>query len=106
MKTLTLQDIPQDQLHVFIKKMDGYHGISIEDKSWVCNQESTPHKLTLYCYLISQGILFIEDQKLLSRIYGYVDLTSFINEFFKAKSIVSFTNLFFHEEIIICFLNW
>ncbi len=99
MKILSLQDIPQDQLQVFIEKMDGYHEISLQEKSWVYNQESTAYKLTLYCFLISQGILSVEGQKLKSRIDGYENLIQFIEEYFKGKCIVSFTDLFFMEDI-------
>jgi hypothetical protein len=100
MKTLTLIDIPQDQLQAFIAKMDGYHGISLIDKSWINDQESTAYKLTLFCYLISQGILFVKDQKLKSSVDGgYEDLIDFIHEYFKGKCIISFTDLFFLEDI-------
>jgi hypothetical protein len=108
MKILTLQDIPKDQLEAFIVKMNGYHGISTEDRSWVYNQKSTPNKLTLYCYLISQGILFFEDQKLKSKVDGYEDLISFIQEHFKSMCIISFTDLFFLEDIneAFCLGKW
>jgi hypothetical protein len=99
MKILSIQDIPKDQLEAFIVKMDGYHGISFEDKCWIYDQESKPHKITLYCFLISQGILFIEGQKLKSRIDGYDDLIEFIHVYFKSKSIVSFTDLFFLDDL-------
>ncbi len=51
MKILTLTDVPKNQLEPFITKMDGYHGISNEDKSWIYNQDSKPYKITLYCFL-------------------------------------------------------
>jgi hypothetical protein len=103
MKILTIKDIPQDQLKSFIQKMDGNHGISCNDKSWVYNQKSTPNKLTLYCYLISQGILFVEDQKLKSIVDGYENLIDFISQYFRGMSIVNFTDLFFLDEINECF---
>jgi hypothetical protein len=99
MKNLSLQDIPQDQLQAFIAKMDGYHGISLQEKSWVYNKESKPYKLTLFCYLISQGTLFVEGQKLLCKVDGYEDLIDFITEYFRGKSIVSFTDLFFLDDL-------
>jgi hypothetical protein len=105
MKTLTFKDIPQDQLQAFIAKMDGYHGISVNDIIWVYNQKSTPYKLTLYCYLISQGILFVEDQKLKGKVDGYENLILFIHDYFKGMCIVSFTDLFFLSDINEAFCN-
>jgi hypothetical protein len=99
MKIICLKDIPQDQLKAFIAKMDGYHGISLQEKSWVYNQESKPYKLTLFCYLISQGNLIVEGQKLVSKVDGYSYLIDFITEYFNGKSIVSFTDLFFLDDL-------
>lgn len=102
---ITINDINKDQLGKWINLMDGYHGISGQDKSWVHDNDSIPHKLTLYCYLIGRGFLFVEDRKLKSNLDGYETLIEFIQEFFKGKCIVNFTDLFFLEEINIAFCN-
>jgi hypothetical protein len=53
----------------------------------------------LYCYLISAGILYVENQKLNSFEEGYDELIDFIEDFFKGKDIVNFTDMLFLSEI-------
>ena len=105
MPLITLQDIPQDQLHNFIQKMDGYLGISVQDKSWVHDKKSKPYKLTLYCFLIAEGVFYVENQRLKSRFIGYNGLIEFVEDFFKGKCIVNFTDLFFLNDINESFNN-
>lgn len=99
MNPITLHNVPKDQLNNFIQKMDGYHGISNSDKSWVSDQESKPYQITLYCFLISIGVLFVDDKKLKSVIAGYDKLIDSMEDFFKGKCTLSFTDLFYLEEI-------
>ncbi len=63
------------------------------------NLESTAYKLTLYCFLINEGVLFVEGQKLKSQNDGYEDLIYFVEEYFRGKSIVSYTDLFFLDDL-------
>jgi hypothetical protein len=94
-KNITVQDIAQNQLDVFIKKMEWYHGISSIDRCWVYATTSKPYLITLYCYLIGSANLYIESGKLKSRSNGHDKLVNFIEEYFKGKCIRNFTDLFF-----------
>lgn len=96
---ITIDDINKDQLRKWINLMDAYHGISVDDKSWLYNAESKANKITLYFFLIGQGLLYVIDQRLKCRINGYEALIEFVEEFFKGKSIVNFIDLFFLSGI-------
>jgi hypothetical protein len=97
--SLKIKDIPKKELEEFIRLMDGYCGIFYSDISWVEEKSSPAYKITLYCYLIASGELFVEDQKLKSVSAGYSELIDFIEEYFRGKCIVNFTDLFFLNEI-------
>ncbi|MDG1278131.1 MAG: hypothetical protein P8O16_12685 [Algoriphagus sp.] len=79
--------------------MDGYAGIWDSDRSWMVHEHSQPVRVTLFCYLISQGKLYVEGQKLKSFDDGNDDLIQFIEGYFGNKCIVNFTDLFFLDEI-------
>jgi len=104
----SLTDISKKQLDEFIQLMEGYHGIWDSDRSWIIDQKSNAYKITLYCYLISAGVLYIENQKLKSFDSGYDGLIDFVEEFFKRKCIVNFTDMLFLDEInqAFCGGNW
>jgi hypothetical protein len=102
---LSLKDIPQNQLQKWVDKLDGYHGISKSDRSWICDKESKAYKLTLYCYLIGQGVFFVEQNLLKSYCGGYDSLIYFVQEHFVGKCIVSFTDLFFLKNLNEAFCN-
>jgi hypothetical protein len=94
-----IADIPKKELNHFIQLLEGYHGIWDSDKSWIQDENSRPVKITLYCYLISQGFLYVENQKLKSVCGEYSELIDSTEEFFRGKCIVNFTDLFFLNEI-------
>jgi len=94
-----LTDIPKEELDEFIRLIDGYQGIWDSDRSWINDENSNAYKITLYCYLISEGILFVENQKMKSFDSGYDRLIDFVEEFFKGKCIVNFTDMLFLDEI-------
>jgi hypothetical protein len=97
---LALTDIPKKQLDEFIRLMHGHHGIFSEDRSCgIWDENSHPYKITLYCYLISTGCLYVKYQQLKSVNDGYETLIDFIEDFFKGKCIVNFTDLLFLNEI-------
>jgi hypothetical protein len=96
---LSLTEIPHKNLDEFIKLMDGYCGIFSEDRSWIWDENSHPYKITLYCYLVSTGELFILNGKLTSANDEHNELIQFIEGFFAGKCIVNFTDLLFLDEI-------
>jgi hypothetical protein len=102
-KKLSLSDIPKSELDEFIQLMDGHHGIFSEDRCWMWDENSSAYKITLYCYLISIGCLYVKYQQLKSVNDGYETLIDFIEDFFKGKCIVNFTDLLFLNEINIAF---
>jgi hypothetical protein len=95
----TLKDIPQKELNHFIQLMEGYAGIWDSDRKWMADDYSQPVQITLFCYLISQGELFVEYQKLKSSNSEHEDLIQFMEGYFKNKCIVNFTDLLFLNEI-------
>jgi hypothetical protein len=105
---ITVSDIPSNQHEKFIQLMNGYHGISTDNLVWIIVENSPQYKITQYCYLISQGELFVVNQKLRSIRKGYEDLIQYIEEFFRGKSIGNFTDLFFLDAIneAFCGGNW
>lgn len=105
---LKIFDIPKNELNHFIQLMDGYQGIWNLDRSWMTDEYSQPVQITLFCYLIAQGELFVQDQKLRSFDDGHEDLIQFIEGYFGNKCIVNFTDLFFLNEInqAFCDGNW
>lgn len=96
---LSLTEIPQKELNEFIRLIDGFCGIFSEDRSWMIDKDCKPYKITLYCYLISTGSLYVENQKLKSFDGGHEKLIDFIEEFFRGKCIVNFTDMLFLNEI-------
>lgn len=105
---ISLQDVPKNELDHFIQLMDGYAGIWDSDRSWMTDEYSQPVQITLFCYLIAHGELFVHDQKLKSFNDGNEDLIQFIEAYFGNKCIVNFTDLFFLNEInqAFCDGNW
>lgn len=96
---LSLSDIPKNELEEFIRRMNGYCGIWYSDRSWINEENSIAVQTTLFCYLISQGVFFVKDQKLRSTEAGYEDLIQSIQDYFGNKCMGNFTNLFFINEI-------
>jgi len=96
---LKIWDIPEDKLNRFIQLMNGYAGIWDSDRTWMSNEYSQPVQITLFCYLISQGELLVEEQKLKSFNGAHEDLIQFIEDYFGNKCIVNFTDLLFLNEI-------
>lgn len=96
---LKIFDIPKNELNHFIRLIDGYAGIWDSDRRWMTDENSQPVQITLFCYLIAQGKLFVQDQKLRSLDDRHEDLIQFIEGYFGNKCIVNFTDLFFLNEI-------
>lgn len=91
--------IPKNELNRFFKLVDGYAGISDSDRSWIVDEHSQPVRIILFCFLIAQGELFVQDQKLRSFHDGHGELIQFIEGYFQNKCIVNFTDLFFLDAI-------